>query len=372
MSREPRGPGGAPHGVRDPELDQQLVELGFVARASTSDGGTSPCGCGCPRPTAPRTSPTSWRPTRAARSRRLPGVGGREDRRSTTTSPPTRSTPRSARAARFVEAFPGETRRRARRAARAVPAQGADGPPGRACATRCWPPAQRGRTSRRCDRATCPTARTRERCRELRRASGCPHDAGRARLRAGDGARSPGVAAPLPAPRAAGRALPSRGTPACAAACCAPLRHDRPGGGGGMKAARCTPITSRSRSTRSTSRSSPARSTSSCRIGARRAVPHRPPHPGGPVGGDPSPTLPYIPGHENAGWVHEIGSGVTNVEVGDTVIVHPLITCGLCRAAARATTCTARTASSRASGATAASPSSCRRARAPSSSSIRR
>ena len=42
--------------------------------------------------------------------------------------------------------------------------------------------------------------------------------------------------------------------------------------------------------------------------------------------------LPYIPGHENAGWVHEIGPGVTNVEVGDTVIVHPLMTCGLCRA----------------------------------------
>jgi len=41
--------------------------------------------------------------------------------------------------------------------------------------------------------------------------------------------------------------------------------------------------------------------------------------------------LPYTPGHENAGWVHEVGSGVTNVEVGDTVIVHPFITCGLCR-----------------------------------------
>ncbi len=40
--------------------------------------------------------------------------------------------------------------------------------------------------------------------------------------------------------------------------------------------------------------------------------------------------LPYIPGHENAGWVHEIGAGVTNVEVGDTVIVHPFISCGLC------------------------------------------
>src|ERR1700742_3816285 len=40
--------------------------------------------------------------------------------------------------------------------------------------------------------------------------------------------------------------------------------------------------------------------------------------------------LPYTPGHENAGWVHEIGSGVTNVEGGDTVIVHPYISCGLC------------------------------------------
>ena len=42
--------------------------------------------------------------------------------------------------------------------------------------------------------------------------------------------------------------------------------------------------------------------------------------------------LPYIPGHENAGWVEEIGSAVSNVEVGDAVIVHPLVTCGLCRA----------------------------------------
>jgi NAD+-dependent secondary alcohol dehydrogenase Adh1 len=40
--------------------------------------------------------------------------------------------------------------------------------------------------------------------------------------------------------------------------------------------------------------------------------------------------LPYTPGHENAGWVHEVGSGVTNVAVGDTVIVHPFISCGLC------------------------------------------
>ena len=42
--------------------------------------------------------------------------------------------------------------------------------------------------------------------------------------------------------------------------------------------------------------------------------------------------LPYILGHENAGWVHEIGSAVSNVAVGDTVILHPTPTCGLCRA----------------------------------------
>jgi NAD+-dependent secondary alcohol dehydrogenase Adh1 len=42
--------------------------------------------------------------------------------------------------------------------------------------------------------------------------------------------------------------------------------------------------------------------------------------------------LPYTLGHENAGWVHELGSAVSNVEVGDTVIMHPLVTCGLCRA----------------------------------------
>jgi NAD+-dependent secondary alcohol dehydrogenase Adh1 len=41
--------------------------------------------------------------------------------------------------------------------------------------------------------------------------------------------------------------------------------------------------------------------------------------------------LPYTPGHENAGWVQEIGSAVSNVEVGDTVILHPLVTCGFCR-----------------------------------------
>ncbi len=44
------------------------------------------------------------------------------------------------------------------------------------------------------------------------------------------------------------------------------------------------------------------------------------------------PQLPYVIGHENAGWVEEVGAGVTNVAVGDTVILHPQPSCGLCLA----------------------------------------
>lgn len=42
--------------------------------------------------------------------------------------------------------------------------------------------------------------------------------------------------------------------------------------------------------------------------------------------------LPYTLGHENAGWVREVGSAVTNVAPGDAVILHPVVSCGLCRA----------------------------------------
>jgi NAD+-dependent secondary alcohol dehydrogenase Adh1 len=42
--------------------------------------------------------------------------------------------------------------------------------------------------------------------------------------------------------------------------------------------------------------------------------------------------LPYTLGHENAGWVHEVGSAVDHVQPGDAVILHPLVTCGFCRA----------------------------------------
>ena len=41
--------------------------------------------------------------------------------------------------------------------------------------------------------------------------------------------------------------------------------------------------------------------------------------------------LPYVMGHETAGWVHAVGPDVVDLAVGDPVIVHPYITCGLCR-----------------------------------------
>ena len=41
--------------------------------------------------------------------------------------------------------------------------------------------------------------------------------------------------------------------------------------------------------------------------------------------------LPYTLGHENAGWVHEVGSAVEHIQPGDPVILHPIVTCGFCR-----------------------------------------
>lgn len=45
-----------------------------------------------------------------------------------------------------------------------------------------------------------------------------------------------------------------------------------------------------------------------------------------------NPTLPFALGHENAGWVEAVGSAVTSVAPGDAVILHPLMTCGVCLA----------------------------------------
>ena len=46
--------------------------------------------------------------------------------------------------------------------------------------------------------------------------------------------------------------------------------------------------------------------------------------------GTVDPELPYTLGHENAGWIEAVGDAVTSVAVGDAVICHPLMTCGVC------------------------------------------
>jgi NAD+-dependent secondary alcohol dehydrogenase Adh1 len=42
--------------------------------------------------------------------------------------------------------------------------------------------------------------------------------------------------------------------------------------------------------------------------------------------------LPVVLGHENAGWVHAVGPAVEHLAVGDSVICHPNLTCGVCGA----------------------------------------
>jgi len=50
---------------------------------------------------------------------------------------------------------------------------------------------------------------------------------------------------------------------------------------------------------------------------------------------DGNSLLPLIMGHENAGWVEEVGKDVEEFKKGDPVIVHPKITSGTCLACRR-------------------------------------
>jgi NAD+-dependent secondary alcohol dehydrogenase Adh1 len=42
--------------------------------------------------------------------------------------------------------------------------------------------------------------------------------------------------------------------------------------------------------------------------------------------------LPFVCGHENAGWIAEVGNGVKHLAVGDPVLLHGVVTCGYCHA----------------------------------------
>lgn len=46
--------------------------------------------------------------------------------------------------------------------------------------------------------------------------------------------------------------------------------------------------------------------------------------------GFPGLELPVTLGHETAGWVEAVGSSVTSVRPGDSVVAHPAMTCGVC------------------------------------------
>ena len=61
-------------------------------------------------------------------------------------------------------------------------------------------------------------------------------------------------------------------------------------------------------------------------------------------------TLPRVLGHENAGWVEEVGDGVTTVAKGDAVLVYPPYSCGLCVACRRGNDMHCAATSSRAFG----------------------
>lgn len=48
------------------------------------------------------------------------------------------------------------------------------------------------------------------------------------------------------------------------------------------------------------------------------------------ISGDLGGKLPFVPGHEAAGYVEELGEGVTSVKPGDAVVVSLLRSCGQC------------------------------------------
>ena len=200
----------------------------------------------------------------------------------------------------FDAAFPGETGRASLDALRELFRRKALlGPPGAACARRCWPAGRAPRRSSRCGCADLPDTEDAARAVALRAALGLPHDADAPALVAGDGAplplrRAAHVAAARrpgePEPRGQRRHLPR---PAAGA-----LRSVEPRRRRSWSHDRGTPARlPRAAQDRRGRRAEDHRPAGRHRPHRRGGpVPHRPPHPGGAVGGDPEPDAALHPG----------------------------------------------------------------------------
>ena len=243
----------------------------------------------------------------------------------------------------------------------------------RGCARRCWPMARPPRRSPHCGWPTCPDDPDAAPLPGAARAARASARPTRRRSCAGDGAplTADGAAA-LAAAWRGSSARASRPTAASAASCCRSLRHlDRRRWRHEGGATARVPRSAQAREVDEPKAAGPFDVV--VRIGAAGLCRTDLHIQEGQWAEKSEVVLPYTPGHENAGWVHEIGSGGDQRRGrrhGDRASVH-LLRAVHGRAGA-ATTCTASTAPSPASTATAASPTSCSRARARWSSSTRR
>ena len=95
------------------------------------------------------------------------------------------------------------------------------------------------------------------------------------------------------------------------------------------RAARAS-TTGRSSSSSAPSPSRPAPRDVVVRIGGAGRLRDRPARDRRADGAGRASRLPLVLGHENAGWVHAVGDGVTAAAVGDAVLVYPPYSCGLC------------------------------------------
>ena len=204
--------------VYDPELDEPITSLGFVASCDVSAGGDVDVRLRLPTPQcAPNFAYLMAADARAA-VRAVPGVRRRRRSCSRTTTRARRSTPPSDAATGFAQAFPGETEGELTRCASCSSARRWS-PASRACARRCWRRARPPARSSRCASPTCRTTATpcaAWSCGGARHARVRRAGVRRRRRRADRGRRA---ARWLRRARLVGRA--SRPTAASAARCCA-------------------------------------------------------------------------------------------------------------------------------------------------------